>query len=65
LALALGTVLVMSSSRSNGSTKPTTSAVCSGATPTDESTAASMNKDADGTGAVPKAARAPVSRTKP
>ena len=63
LALALGTVRVMSSSRSNGSTKPTIKAVCSGVTPTADMTAASMNSDAEGTGAVPNAARAPVSRT--
>ena len=61
LALALATVRVMSSSRSNGRTKPTTSAVCSGATPTADSTAASMNSEADGMGAVPKAASDPVS----
>ena len=60
LADALGTVRVMSSSRSNGSTSPTTSAVCSGDTPTADSIAASMNSEAEDTGAVPNAASAPV-----
>ncbi|PAV92575.1 hypothetical protein WR25_02159 [Diploscapter pachys] len=51
----------MSSRRSNGSTSPITSAVCSVLTPTADSIAASMNSEADGTGAVPNAASAPVS----